>query len=223
MLDLSTPFLQKLAADGVDDMFLLATLSGDGLPTQKLALGTRSLEWGFTQGIITKDGAITADRATYSATDGSFATRRDTLDSEPPRSSISFTNLDDAWYDELHLNARDYNGATLTFLTVFASVDPTGYLDSLKSRIEDGPWMLSGGRMGDDGITFDFGASFNALKLKIPALMSRARRCQFLYKGEFCKSTSTHADCDKTPHACAIRQGSILRFSAWPFSNRKFF
>jgi hypothetical protein len=223
VLDLSTPFLQKLAATGVDDLFLLATLEGDGLPTQKLALGTRSLEWGFTQGLITSAGRIEADRAVYAATDGAFATRRDTLDSEPPRSSITFTNLDDSWYDALHRDALDYNGATLNFLTVFASVDPTGYLDSKKSRIEDGPWMLSGGRLGDDGVTFDFGASFNALKLKVPALMSRARRCQFLYKSEFCKSTSTLTACDKTPHACAVRHGDVLRFSAWPFSNRKFF
>lgn len=223
MLDLSTAYLQKLAAEGVDDLFLLATLEGEGLPTQYLSLGSRTLEWGATTGLITTAGLKPADRQTYVATDGSFDTKRDTLDSEPPRSSISFTNLDSAWYTRMHEDAEDYNGATLTFKMVFASVDPTGINDSLKSRIEDGPWMLSGGRLGDDGVTFDFGASFNELKLRVPALLSRARRCQFAYKGPFCRSTSNLPDCDKTPHACSQRHNGVLRFSAWPFSNKRFF
>lgn len=223
MLDLDTAYLQKLADDGVDDLFLLAIIEGEGLTTQRLSLGTRSLTWGASGGVITAAGTLEADRALYTATDGSFDTRRDTLDSEPPRSNISFTNLDSAWYERMHEQAEDYNTASLTLLTVFASVDPFGIVASLKSRITDGPWMLSGGRLGDDGITFDFGAGFNALKLMVPALLSRARRCQFAYKGPFCKSTSTLLSCGKSPGDCSQRHGAVMRFSAWPFSNKRFF
>jgi hypothetical protein len=223
MLDLDTTFLQKLAQPQIDDLFLLATLEGEGLPTQHLSLGLRSLDWGATTGLITSAGALAADRQTYEATDGAFDTKRDTLDSEPPRSSISFTNLDGAWYDAIHESAQDYNGALITFKMVFASVDPTDIATSLKSRIQDGPHMLSGGQMGDDGVSFDFGTSFNALKLRVPALLSRARRCQFAYKGPYCRATSSLTSCDKSPHACSQRHGAVLRFSAWPFSNKRFF
>jgi hypothetical protein len=223
VLDLHTDFLTKLASYGVDDMFLLAKLEGEGLPTQYLSLGNRSLEWGAQYGVITTGGMIPADRATWVATDGSFNTRRDTLDSEPPRCSISFTNLDGAWYEALHQNALDYNGASLTLLTVFATVDPIYITDSLRCRITDGPWMLSGGVLGDNGVSFDFGAAFNALKLRVPALLMRARRCQFAYKGPYCRSTSDLPTCPKDPHGCAQRQGDILRFSAWPYSNKKIF
>jgi hypothetical protein len=223
VLDLDTSFLQALGSSAVDDLFLLAVLEGEGLPTQYLALNTRSLTWGATVGQITSAGVIPADQAVYVATDGTVGTKRDTLDSEPPTSTINFTNLQKEWYTRIHESGDDYNGATITFRQVFASVDPADIATSLKSRIEDGPWTLSGGSLSDVGIAFDFGANFNALKLLVPALLSRARRCQFAYKGPFCLSTSTHPACDKTPSACAQRHGGVLRFSAWPFSNRRFF
>lgn len=223
MLNLDTAFLQKLASDALDDLFMLARIEGDGITTRYFSLGFRTLEWGASAGELTSAGVIPADRAVYVATDGEFSTKRDTLDSEPPAISLSLTNLDSGWYEELHARAKDYNGARVTFLTVFASVDPVGILQSRLSRIEDGPWLISGYSLDDNSVTFDLGANFDALKLQVPTLLSRARRCQFAYKGEFCRSTSGLLVCNKSPLDCGARHDGRLRFSSWPFSNRSFF
>lgn len=224
MLDLSADYLLALASSGIKDLFALATLEGAGVPTQHLSLGSRTLTWGATSGLLGIGESLLADRETYVADDGAFGTKRDTLDTEPPLNTISFTNLDTDWYEAIHESGLDYNGVAITFKLVFAGVDPVAIEDSLISRIQDGPYLLSGGVMGDEGIEFEFGANFNALKLGVPALFSRARRCQFVYKGADgnCGSTSLLIGCGKTPSECAKRHNGVLRFSAWPFSVRDF-
>lgn len=216
MLDLEVPFLQKLADSGVDDIFILAELEpapGDNsLTTEYFSLTHRTLVWGPT-----------GKEKTYTLEDAEFDTKRDTLESEPPESTITFQNLDASWYTRLNEEGLQYNGALLTLRLVFASVNPAAEDESLASQISDGPWVLSGARLDDNAITFVFGAAFNALKLEVPVLNSRAQRCQFLYKGAYCKSASPLLTCAHTINDCAQRHGDVLRFSAWPYSNQRSF
>lgn len=216
MLNLEVPFLQRLSDAAIDDVFLLAELSprpGDtSLPVEYLSLTHRSLEWGAGD-----------SRHLYALSDGDFDTKRDTLESEPPESTITFSNLSEEWYKRLNQQGLEYNGALLTLRLVFASVDPSDEDESERSQIADGPWVLSGARVDDTAATFSFGAAFNALKLEVPVLNSRSRRCQFIYKGAFCKSTSTLFTCAKTLSDCAARHPEVRRFSAWPYSNQRSF
>lgn len=212
MLDLAIPFLTRLSGDCYDDRFVLAVLSGIGLPTQYLSLGQRTLVWGPT-----------GDIQTYAAVDGAFDTQRETMDSEPPLNRITFSNLDRSWYKRINRDGEDYNGALLTLREVFSTINPSVPAVSLLSRIDNGPYMMSGGRMGDNGVTFNFGVGINVLKVQFPAMLSRARRCGLVYKGEDCGSTSSLPTCGKTPQDCAQRHDTILRFVQWPFSNQRFF
>ncbi len=214
MLDLELPFLQRLASAGIDDIFILAELSPKpgvvGVDTEFLSLTHRSITWG---------GQL------YAIADAQFNTKRDTLESEPPNNTISFSNLGEEWYQRLNEDEENLNGDRITFRLVFASVDPTDSDESAKSQITDGPWVISGARMDDNAVGLGFGAAFNALKLEIPVLNSRGRRCQWLYQGAFCKSGSRLVACAKTINDCAARfpEDASLRFSAWPYSNQRSF
>lgn len=214
MLDLEVPFLTRLADAGIDDIFILAELAPKpgvvGQSTEFMSLTHRSITWG---------GQL------YPITDAQFDTKRDTLESEPPTNQLSISNLGEEWYTRLNENEEILNGMRLTFRLVFASVDPTDADESTKSQITDGPWVVSGQRMDDNAVGLGFGAAFNALKLEVPVLNSRGRRCQWLYKGAFCTSGSNLVSCAKTINDCAARypEGTPLRFSAWPYSNQKSF
>jgi len=209
-------FLTALARSEIDDVYMLCILEGEGLPTEYLSLGTRSLIWGWADGADDDDGVVHL----YTAIDGTFTTKRNTLDAAPPRAAITFTNLNQVWFERLNRDELDYNGATITFRLVFSSVDPDA--NNKDYRIDDGPWMLTGGRVTDRGCTFNFGAAFDSLKLMVPALLARARRCQHLFRGKWCAYNGNLKTCNHTPGDCAKRH-TILRFSAWPFSNQRFF
>jgi len=213
VLNLSVPFLTRLSDAGIDDIFILAELAPPrhvSEAIQYLSLTHRSLNWGGRD---------------WKITDGTFDTKRDTLESEPPTNQISFSNLDASWYERLNGNEESMNGSLLTLRLVFASINPSDEAEREMSQIKDGPWVLSGARMNDTAAGFGFGTAFNALKLEIPVLNSRGTRCQWLYKGPFCKSVSSLLRCNQTISNCAERfpEGKPLRFSAWPYSNQRSF
>lgn len=215
MLALTTAFATRLATPRVDDAFVLVVLEpppASGLATQYLSLGQRSLTWGPT-----------VDRHTYVCADAAHETLRSTLDAEPPESSLTLTNLDGSWYTTLNRDNKSLNGGLLTIRLVFATVDPADESDSIKSRIESGPFTITGARLDDNAVAFGFGLATDVLEFQFPSMLSRSSRCPFVYKGPFCKSTAAHPTCRGTISECAARHGSVLRFGAWPFTDTRIY
>jgi len=209
VLDLDTTFLQALRRDQIDDLFVLAELTPpeiSKLPKQYLSMIHRSITWG---------GQV------YTITDGTFSTIGSTVDQEPPRANITFANLDGSWFEALNKNKDTLNGGELIIRMVFASVDPSDPDVRAKSQLTEGPYVLSGAKLDDEAVSIGFGLSADVLKFKFPALLARARRCPFIYKGPYCKSTSTLPTCAKTISDCAIRHKNVLRFGAWPFTDAR--
>jgi len=202
---LDSSFYDALARDAFDDLVLGATLEHRELPTEHLSLGFPSFVWGGQA---------------WASVDGTFSTIRSVLDSEPGGGSVAFSNLSQEWTTRLNKNRENLNGVLFSIYLMFLSIEPGEGQDANAFRIREGPWTISGGTMNDSAAEFEFTTAFDALKFQVSALLARSRRCQFAYKGKFCKSESPLPSCPFTVDGCTERH-VILRFSSWPFSDTR--
>lgn len=214
MRDLDAAFLSSLSDAHIDDFAVLVTLVHPDLPTQFLALDTRTIIWGPT-------GA----RQTYNADRGEFGVLRQQLDQEPPEVQLKLQNLDDAWTDRILKDGLKPNTALVDILVVRISVDPTDKATSKKSMIAETTWTVSGGTVSGESATFTLGQPFNVLGYDTPGPPLGGLSCiwQRRYKGPECGSLSPLLTCSGTIAACRERfpLSEALRFSTFPFMDGK--
>ncbi len=209
MRDLDAAFLASLADAGVDDFAFLVTIKHDDLPTLYYALDTRTITWGPT-----------AERFTYVANRGEWGVIRNQLEQEPPEVTLKLQNLDDTWTNHIHgVSNLNLNGALVDLIIIRIGIDPTDKATSLKSRIAETTWTVSGVVLTDDSVTFSLGQRFGVLGYSVPNPPLGGLFCRWHYKSPQCGSVSPLKTCNKSLDACRERFPILvaLRFSEFPY------